>query len=308
DALLAVVVDRDTRSTVFAVRNMTLNAGYGIGAVLASLVVDLASPSSFEALYAVDGATFLAFIPILALVRPRQAHLPAAELSRAMVDQRTSAPGYRAVLRDRVFLRVWLLLAMLVAIGFAQTLSGFPAYATIVGGISAAGLSVAFAANTLTVVIAQFPILRFLEGRRRTTGIVLACACWGAAWTITLATGNGGQSDGAVLWFAVAMVVFAIGETLLAPSQAALINDLATDDLRGRYNGLYALAWTTGLAVGPAVAGAAISGGNGNALFGGLIVACALAAIYAARLARHLPADVNVVRIRSAKPGEAARA
>ena len=306
DALLAVVVDRDARPTVFAVRNMTLNAGYGLGAVIAALVVDLASPASFEVLYAADGLTFLAFIPILAVIRPRPSPTALLEGERAVVGPPVAAPGYAAVLRDRVFLRVWLLLAVLVTIGFAQTLSGFPAYATIVGGISAAGLSIAFAANTLTVVVAQFPVLRFLEGRRRTTGIVLACLCWAVAWTITLVSGGVGQAGGAVLWFTLAMVIFAIGETLLAPSQAALINDLASDELRGRYNGLYALAWTSGLAIGPALAAAAIAGGQGAWFFGGLIAACGLTALAAARLARHLPRGINVVRLRAPEPGDAA--
>ncbi len=297
DSLLAVVVDREERSTVFAVRNLTLNGGYGLGALLASLVADLSSPRSFEALYVVDGLTFLAFIPILWVLLPGTSTPPEVAQERAESDR---ASGYRAVLRDGNFLRVWALIALLVTIGFSQTLSGFPAYATSVGGIGASGLSVAFAANTFTVVVAQFPVLRLMEGRRRTTGIVLACLCWGTAWAITLLAGTvGGHGAPPVLWFSVALMVFALGETLLAPSQAALINDLAPDDLRGRYNGLYALAWTTGLAVGPAVAGATLGAGNGTLLFGGLIAACGIAAMAAARLSRHLPAQVNLVTLRA---------
>jgi len=91
--------------------------------------------------------------------------------------------------------------------------------------------------------------------------------------------------------------VFGIGEALLAPSQAALINDLAPDELRGRYNGLYALAWTTGLAIGPALAGAALDTGRGDLLFGGLAAACGLGAIVAVRLSRHLPPRINLVTL-----------
>jgi MFS family permease len=293
DSLLAIVVDREERSAVFAVRNATLNAGYGIGAVVASLVADLSSPTSFETLYLADGLTFLAFIPILWILRPRSGTPRVVAQQHADSDR---ASGYRAVLRDPTFVRLWALVAFLVTIGFSQTLAGFPAYATSAGGIGASGLSVAFAANTFTVVVAQLPVLRLMEGRRRTTGIILACLCWGTAWAMTLVAGIVGRGGAlAVLWFSIALTVFGIGETLLAPSQAALVNDLAPDDLRGRYNGLYALAWTTGLAVGPAVAGATLGAGNGSLLFGGLIVACGLAAMAAARLSRHLPAQVNLV-------------
>jgi MFS family permease len=124
---------------------------------------------------------------------------------------------------------------------------------------------------------------------------VLEHLCWGTAWAMTLAVGALGGGAVAVVAFSAALVVFALGETLLAPSQAALVNDLAPDDLRGRYNGLYTLAWTTGFAVGPVVAGMALDAGNGTTLFGGLIATCGLAALAAARLARHLPTAVHVV-------------
>lgn len=299
DALLATVVAPAERSSAFAMRNATLNAGYGLGGLGASLIADLSSPASFVTLYVVDGLTFLAFVPILARLLPHAGGTASAAGSPAAPER---AATYRTVLRDRVFLRVWVLIALLVTIGFSQTHAGFPAYATSTGGISAAGLGVAFAANTFTVVAAQLVVLRLMEGRRRTTGIILACLCWGAAWAVTLASGTLGGGAVAVLAFSTAMVVFALGETLLAPSQAALVNDLAPDDLRGRYNGLYTLAWTTGFALGPVIAGVALEAGNGTALFGGLIAACGLAAVAAARLARHLPPTVNVVALQRRAP------
>jgi len=297
DAFLAIVVDRTARTSVFAVRNLTLNAGYGLGALLASLLVDLSSPRSFEVLYVVDGLTFLAFIPILWVVR---LHREATTAVPSKAGRAHELSGYRVVLQDRTFLRFWVLMAFLVTIGFAQSVAAFPAYATGVGGIAASGISLALAANTFTVVAAQFPVLRLMEGRRRTTGIVLACLCWAVAWTITLLVGmTGGRGTPPVLGFSIAMVVFALGETLLAPSQAALANDLAPDHLRGRYNGLYALAWTTGLAVGPAIAGVTLRSGNGTLLFAGLIAGCGLGAMAAARLSRHLPAQINLVTVRA---------
>jgi MFS family permease len=291
DSLLAVVVERKERSSVFAVRNATLNAGYGVGAVGASLIVDVSSPGSFVMLYLLDGLSFLAFIPILAVVL-RSASVPDA---REPAPRAEKATGYRDVLRDRSFVRVWVLFALLVTVGFSQTQAGFPAYAVGAGGLSAAGLSIAFAANTFTVVGGQLAVLRWMEGRLRTTGIELACACWAMAWGLTLLAGTFGGGTPAILGFSTALVVFAIGETLLAPSQAALVNDMATDELRGRYNGLYSVAWTTGFALGPAWAGVALAVGNGTALFGGLIAGCGLAALAATRLARQLPSAVNLV-------------
>jgi hypothetical protein len=56
--------------------------------------------------------------------------------------------GFRDVLRDKAFLRVWALTALLVTASFGQSQSSFPGYATRPGGIGTHGLALAFAANT----------------------------------------------------------------------------------------------------------------------------------------------------------------
>jgi MFS family permease len=89
------------------------------------------------------------------------------------------------------------------------------------------------------------------------------------------------------------MALFGLGETMLAPALAPLVNDLAPDDLRGRYNGASAVACTTGFMVGPAVAGAALATGFADALVVGLAVVCILVALGAVRLERWLPAEAN---------------
>jgi len=91
------------------------------------------------------------------------------------------------------------------------------------------------------------------------------------------------------------MIALAIGETALSPSAPALANDLAPEALRGRYNGVYTLAWTTGFAAGPALAGAVLAAGAANALMLGLIAACAIGVGGSLRLARHLPPGIDVV-------------
>jgi MFS family permease len=89
------------------------------------------------------------------------------------------------------------------------------------------------------------------------------------------------------------MVIFALGECLLSPTLPAIINDLAPPECAGRYNGLGALAFTTGFLLGPAVGGEALGAGLGTGLFAILAAACAAAAAAALRLGRHLPAAAN---------------
>jgi MFS family permease len=194
-----------------------------------------------------------------------------------------------------VFVRVWLLCALVVALSYGQLHAAFPAYAARPGGISVSALSIAYAANAMIVVAAQLLVLRLLGGHRRTTAIALACAAFATAWAIALAAGQLGSGAEAQLAFVVALVVFGLAETLLSPTFAAIVNDIAPEALRGRYNGFSTLAWTTGFLLGPAVAGAALDAGIDTALFTGLIAASAIAGVGAVRLARHLTPATNLV-------------
>jgi MFS family permease len=194
-----------------------------------------------------------------------------------------------------MFLRVWLLTALIVTVSFGQSESSFPGYATRPGGIDPRGLSLAFAVNTLTVVGAQLFVLRWLAGHRRTTGAALAAAAWAVAWALVIAAGRLGGGALATGTFAAAMAVFGVGESLLSPTLPAIINDLAPPGAAGRYNGLGTLAFTTGFLIGPAGGAAALGAGWGAGLFAVLIAACVLAGAGAIGLGRRLPAGVNQV-------------
>ena len=287
DALLATAVKPEQRSNVFSVRHATLNAGFGVGALLAAAIADFGSPRSFEVLYLIDSASFLAFLPLLLALRGIGA--------RAMKEGEATSGGYGAVLRDRAFLAVWGLTALIVVVGYSQYQASFPAFATGTGGISSKALGIAFAANTFCVAVLQLVVLRLLEGRRRTTGIILSCACFGAGWCITIAAAHAGGGAPAVAVFALAMTVLAAAETLLSPTLSPIINDLAPEALRGRYNGIFVLAFTTGFTVGPALAGQGLLVGDGTPFFVALVVGCGAAAVGGAMLRRRLDPRLDMV-------------
>jgi MFS family permease len=285
DALLGGTVDPAARSAVFAIRFAILNAGLGAGALLAALLVDVANPATFELVYLLEAAGSLAFAAILAALGDPE--------PRTSGRARTEAGGgYRAVARDPAFRRVWVLMALLVAAGYGPMLAALPAYA-VDKGAGAGALGVVFAANTFTVVAGQLVVLKLLEGRRRTRAIALLCGCWGLAWMLVPVAGGLPAGLAGTAGLAAAVVVFALGETLLAPTLPAIVNDLAPEHLRGRYNGAFSLASTTGFLVGPALAGAALAAGAGEAFFIGLTGVLMLAALAARGLERVLPPTFN---------------
>jgi MFS family permease len=296
DTLLASLVDSASRSAVFSVRHASMNAGLGLGAVSAAAVVTVAHPGTFVAVYLADAVTFLAFVPVLACLPATPRH--ATERDPAGQGR----IGFLQVLRDKAFLRVWVLTALLVTVSFGQYQSTFAGFATRPGGIDARGLCLAFAANTLTVVGAQLFVLRRLAGHRRTTGVALAAAAWAATWVVVIAAGHLGGGAGAEIGFAAAMVIFAIGESLLSPTLPAIINDLAPPQAAGRYNGLGVMAFTVGFLVGPAGGAAALGVGWGNGLFIVAIGTCLLAGAAALRLGRHLPLRANQIAARETFP------
>ncbi len=289
DSLLATLVRPEQRSSVFAVRHATLNAGFGIGGVAAALLVDFSSPFSFELLYVLDALSFLAFVPVVLTLPAVGLALPDDERAEAEEE------GYGRVLRDKAFRGLWVLMAVLVVAGYAQYHAAFPAFATGAGGLTAGALGIVFAANTFAVAGFQLFVLRLLAGCRRSRSVALACAAWSAAWFVTLLAGGLGGGSVGVAVFASAAVLLALGETLIAPAMPALVNDIAPERLRGRYNGAFTLAWTSGFVVGPLIAGPTLAAGFGRALFVGLIAVCAIAAFGALRLERRLPAEANVV-------------
>ena len=287
DALLAQLLHADQRSAGFSVRHATMNAGLGLGALAAAAIIQVGHPGTFQAIYLLDALSFLLYAPLLLLIpaRPGAAHAGDPE-------RRTT---YREVLRDRNFLWLWALSALVVTVSYGMDSAAFPAFATRPGGISPAGLGLAAAANTLTVVGAQLLVLRLLRGRRRTKAVALAACTWALTWAVVLAAGRLGGGPAAATGFAAAMAAFAIGECLLSPTLPAIVNDMAPPEAAGSYNGLGTLAWTTGFIVGPAISGAALSRGWGMGLFTALIPACGLVALLALRLGHRLPATIDTI-------------
>ncbi|MET8508748.1 MFS transporter [Streptomyces sp. NPDC004787] len=285
DSLLANLVSPGMRSRAFSVRHAVHNAGVAVGSFSAALLVSLKGNDAFPLIYAVDASTFL-LAAILALsIKSRDAGV---EKSSAR-GQRSG--GYRAVLRDRPFLILWIAIAMLVSSGFAQFNSSFAIYVTTILKISPGVVSVSFLVNAVTVVISQVLMARIVAKWRRTSGIKVLCALWIAAWVLLLLAG---QLPAAGVGFCVAYAaVFGLGETLLAPCIPPLVNGMAPDELRGRYNGASALAFTAGFASGPALAGAGLSMGLGGAVFVFCIGALAGCLLISSILERKVPASVN---------------
>jgi MFS family permease len=249
--LIAGLTPESKRTPAFAMQRVVGNLGIGIGALTGGLIASTSHPRSFELLFLVDGATFLVYLAVLWALVPGVLPTP-----RSVGDP--TGRGYRAVLRNRAFRAVLVLNAVFIFAGFA----GFDlvaVYAKNQAGVSERAIGLVFLVNTLAIVIAQLPVAKLVEGRRRMATLGLMGFVWAGAWLLVPVAGVWLRGASAAAVLGVAVGVFGLGECLHGAVQAPLVTDLAEPGLVGRYMALSALSWQVAFMLGPAVGGFAIA-------------------------------------------------
>ena len=280
--LLAGLAPVDRRHAAYGLQRVTRNLGIGLGGLTGGLIATTESSSSYTVLFALDAATFLVFIVVLAFVPdpPAPAHDGGV------------AGRYLEVVRDRVFLGVVGLNAMWVAGGYA-VFELLPVYAKNEAGVTEKAIGVIFFVNTIAIVVGQLPLVKLLEGRRRMRALAFMTLVWASAWLIVLAGGLWAEGAAAALVFGVGAVVFGVGECFHGPTQGALVADLAPDRVRGRYMAFSTLSWEVGFAIGPAVGGVVLDTAP-NTLWVLAAVTCLLAGLGAVLLERRVPVALRL--------------
>ena len=157
----------------------------------------------------------------------------------------------------------------------------------------------AFAANTAVIVLAQFLMLRRIEGHRRTRVLMVMTVVWIMSWTVLGLTGLVPGTLTATFGVILFHVLFGFGETMLQPTVPAMTNDLAPDHLRGRYNALSSGVFQMGGIAGPVVAGFLLRHDQTVAFIGLLLAGCASMLWLALVLERRIPPQANGVEERA---------
>jgi MFS family permease len=243
-SLLTSLTPAASRAASFAQQRVTMNLGIGIGGLAGGVIATTSDPGSFTTLFLLDAATFLSFALILLRVPspPRVQH--------------AGPPGsYREVARNRPFVSFLVLNMVFIAVGIVPFAEFMPVYAKNGAGVSESAIGLIFFVNTLFIVLAQLPIAKALEGRRRMPAFALMGLTWSATWIIVVVAVETLGPTGAALAVGFAVVVFAIGECLHGAVQGPLVADLAEPRMLGRYMALSSLSWQVGFLIGPAVGG-----------------------------------------------------
>ena len=290
-SVVASVIPTELRQRYFGVNFTLLNLGIGIGGLVGGLFVDVTDTFTFQTIYLADAASYL---PALLLLLGPLRHV-AGRVVVAATDDATPM-GYLAVLRSPAMATLTVLSFVSSFVGYSQLNAGMPAYARGVGEVSTRALGLAFAANTLVIVLLQLVVLQRIEGRRRTRVIAVMSVVWAFSWLLLGLSGLVPGTAGATLLVAACAAVFAFGETLLQPTIPALVNDLAPDHLRGRYNAVSSGAFQLAAVIAPPIAGFLIGHALGDVYIGLLIAGCLVCGVVAvAWLEPRLSPTVNGV-------------
>lgn len=254
--LIAGLVPEAAQGRAFTLQYALFNAGMGAGSAAAVLVP---AGRGMTVLWWVAAGTCLVAV---AAVWASYTRTPGG--AAAGTDAGHAAGGYRTLLADRGLLRVLLVAVLTSAAGYGVYNAGLPVLA-VVGGDPGV-MSWASVANCATIV-AGLPLALRAGARLRPPHLVAAAAAvWSAGWVLCAVEAQT-QVLGARVALPLAAALMGAGELLLAGALPAMVNALAPQALRGRYNATLTLAMTAGMWAGPLLAAAVTAAGRVWLLF-----------------------------------------
>jgi MFS family permease len=249
--LIAGLVPEAGHGRAFTFQYALFNAGMGAGAAAGALVTHRAITTSMTLLWWVAAATCLIAVGAVWIARARTPATPPAGQPGAAAPQ---TGGYRAVLADRALLRVLAAAALASAAGYGIYNAGLPVLAIIAE--DPAVMSWVSVANCLTVV-AGLPLALTVAKRLRAPQLLAAtAAAWSIGWLLCAVEAHVGLL-GTRISLPLAAVFMGIGELFMAGALPAMVNALAPQALRGRYNAILTMAITSGMWAGPLLAAGA---------------------------------------------------
>jgi MFS family permease len=278
-ALLASLAPRELRHRATAVSRVASNVGVGLGAAIGGLVAAYGL-NGFVVLFVANALTYLLYVVILVIVVREDARPTPV------------AGGYRVVIRDRPFMRLALTNVAMIAVGWGVFTWVVPPYASEEIGASARLIGLLLFANAFTVVLAQIPVAKLAEGRRRAVTMAIASLTFVAACLLVVGASLVGPSYAYALLL-VAVIGVGVGECFHTTVLMPLVADLAPAALRGRYMATIGLSWWLGLAVAPTLGTQLLSVSPPAALLAAAGVALA-AGLSALALERAIPPAIRL--------------
>ncbi|WP_318839233.1 MDR family MFS transporter [Actinomadura montaniterrae] len=244
-AMVADIISPAERPRAFGLLFWAVNLGWAFSMVLGGTL----AREGFQLLFWIDAATCAAF----GLLVWRA--VPETRVRGAGRDG-DGPGGFVQVLRDRVMVG-YATVMLCYTFVLMQGMTTMP-LAMREAGLGPQDYGIAIAANGVLIIIVQPLVNAWLSRRDHSLVMVAGFVLVGAGYGLTaLASSTAG--------FTATILVWTLGEITAASVLQAVVADLAPPHLRGRYSGLYGMAWSGGFLLAP-LGGTQLLGAGGPAL------------------------------------------
>lgn len=217
-----------------ALNRLAANLGTSIGPVVGGLLAEF----DFRLIFPANAAANL-------IAAATMARFFTGKAIGGTDEDRPGNQPARSPWRDRQFL-LFLSLHLLISIPFFQMMTTLPLYWSEQLHFREATIGVLFAVNTLLIVAAEMPLTRWANRFRRLRVVAVGCLLFFVGFGLTpLGTG--------VVGAGLVVLVWTVGEMLLAPFTMAYVASRSDASNRGLYMGAFSTAVSLAAVTSPAI-------------------------------------------------------
>lgn len=275
-AYIADVVPVERQQRAYVLQSWAINFGYAIGPIIANQLVKV----SYSLMFYVEAAVMFAVTILLVGFFREVRHLGIAVPKPGDAAARPESPdssdsdvaltslrdNWRRVLTDWPFLAFSVLMFGYYLVYFQST-SGLPIAMTNLG-MGLGEYSVLLTINGFMLCALQIPAMKLFARMGNSRVLVAGLAVTIIGYAVQIVAGSWGG-------FALAVVLWTLGELGTFPIATTIVAAMAPASARGTYQGVYNVLWSLSIALAPLIGGGVISRFGGRTLW----IACTIALI-----------------------------
>lgn len=273
--IVAAISQPGEREKWFGFLGALRNVGFAVGGLAAGAALTIGTTVAFDAVVAVNAASYLAALLLLLAVpetRPGHAAALPGSWGTVLADGR-----YRLLVVNQLGYSLSMMVLNFAIPVYAVTMLGLPGWLT--GAV--------FTINTVMIGFGQGLVVRGMTGRLRWRILLAGQLAFGVSYAVLW--GAGGVDEAVAIGLVlVGGVIYTGGELLGGPVLGALSAEAAPPELRGRYLALIQLAWNVAGMVAPLAFAWLLDRGVAD-LWVVLLATTALSVLAAVRLGGRLP-------------------
>ncbi len=246
NTVVADLFQNEKRLRAYGLLRIASNIGVGIGPALGGFLV---AAGSYKMLFNTSALLILLF-SVLALFFLHETKPAQTEKSDSTDEPKgfgNLLKAFKSVFNDKYFISFcWI--SVLALTVYAQMGTTFPIFIRNEYRVSPQEFGFMMSLNALMIVCFQYIVTRLTEKRSKPLMMALG------AFLFALGFGSVALFKTYELLF-ISVGVWTLGEMILTPVSTTFVADLASEAKRGRYMGVFGLAWAMGYAIGPMLGG-----------------------------------------------------